>query len=109
MIQGLLTLHNETYEFSSWHSTLLGYAVLLLCLLLNTIGAAVLPKIEGVILILHILGFFAILIPLLHLGPASDASFVFNNFQSHVGWENQGLSWLVGLSGSLFTFIGRLS
>lgn len=106
MVQGLFVLDDQGYVYASWHSTLLGYAVLLLCVAMNTVGAKVLPKIEGAILILHILGFFAILIPLLHLAPRSTPAFVFTHSESLGGWPNSGLSWLVGLSGSIFAFIG---
>ena len=107
MIQGLLVLNLDNYAPLPWQSTLLGYAILALCLLLNTVGATILPKLEGVILILHILGFFAILIPLLHLAPRSKPEFVFGHLEVLSGWKNNGLSWFIGLSGSLFTFIGK--
>lgn len=45
----------------------------------NTVISSWLPKFEGLILILHILGFFAILLPLVILGPHAQPSHVFEH------------------------------
>lgn len=56
---------------------------------------------------LHILGFFAILIPLWVLADIpKPASEVFFDFQDGGGWGNQGLSCLVGMLSPVFSFIG---
>ena len=55
-------------------STLLAYAVLAFALTINIVATSLLAKFEGLILILHIVGFFAILIPLVYLAPHNDAS-----------------------------------
>jgi len=47
MIQGLLVLNDSTYDAPRWQGTLLMYAALLLVIVVNTIGAKLLPKIEG--------------------------------------------------------------
>ena len=73
------------------------YAFLMICVFVNTIGARLLPKIEGGILILHTLGFFAVLIPLVYLSPHSTASFVFTEFNNLSGYKSNGLSWFIGL------------
>ena len=74
---------------------------------MNTIVGKFLPKFEGFILILHILGFFAILLPLALLGSHQDASEVFTTFQNTGNWNTQGLSFLIGLIGSVYTFTGK--
>ncbi len=64
-IQGLIVLNNlDTYIFQAWHGTLLTTAVILCVSLFNTLLAARLPLIEGVLLILHMAGLFAIINPL---------------------------------------------
>lgn len=49
MIQGLLVLNDSsgTYDAPRWQGTLLMYAALLVVVVVNTIGARLLPKIEG--------------------------------------------------------------
>ena len=105
IIQGLLVLNDYSYDYQRWHGTLLLYAVLLVTVFVNTIAVRVLPALEGVILILHMLGFLAILIPLVYLAPRSSTEFVFAIWANFSGYPN-GLSWFVGLTTSSVLFIG---
>lgn len=105
IIQGLLVLNNPTYNPQRWHGTLILYAVLLVSVFVNTVAIRILPALEGIILILHVLGFLAILIPLVHLAPISPAEFVFNHWENVSGYAD-GLSWFVGLTMSAVLFIG---
>ena len=43
------------------------FAALAIVIFVNTLAARLLPKVEGLILIIHTLGFFAIVIPLVYL------------------------------------------
>ncbi len=74
---------------------------------MNTVVGRFLPKFEGSILIIHILGFFAILLPLAILGSHQDASEVFETFLNTGDWPTQGLSFMIGLIGSVYTFTGK--
>lgn len=73
----------------------------------NTVGIKVMPYLESFILVLHVLGFFAILIPLVHLAPMSSSRFVFAEFVNESGYPD-GLSWFVGLTASSVLFIGKV-
>ena len=84
---------------------LLGWVVLAFSVVINTVGSKTLAHFEGVILIVHILGFFGILIPLVYLAPHSDAS-IFTTFVNSGGWSSQGLSFMVGLPSSVFALVG---
>jgi amino acid transporter len=107
LIQGLLILcQPDTYVPQNWHVTLLYWAVILFCVFINVAAGWLLPKFEGALLVLHILGFFAILIPLLVLGPKGDAKEVFTTFVNMGGWDSQGLSFCIGIMGSVFAFVG---
>lgn len=64
---------------------LIGWAVLAFAVTINTVGSKTLAHFEGLILILHILGFFAILIPLVYLSDHNDAS-IFTTFVNTGGW-----------------------
>jgi choline transport protein len=106
MIQGLLVLNYPSYDYKQWHGTMLMWAALLVCVFINTIAARFLPKIEGVILILHTLGFFAILIPLVILAPKGSVDFVFKDFVNQAGWNSNGLAFFVGLISGNLPFVG---
>ncbi|PYH89328.1 amino acid transporter [Aspergillus ellipticus CBS 707.79] len=106
VLQGLLVLNYPDYVFERYQGTLLMWAALILCVMINSIGAKLLPKIEGLILILHTAGFVAILIPLVYLAPHKSPDFVFGSFINSSGWSNAGLTWLIGLMGTNLPFIG---
>ncbi|KAL6704918.1 hypothetical protein ACN47E_007463 [Coniothyrium glycines] len=107
LIQGLLMLcQPDTYVPQNWHVTLLYWAVIAFCVFINVAAGWLLPKFEGALLVLHILGFFAILIPLIVLGPQGDAKEIFTTFVNMGGWQTQGLSFCIGIMGSVFAFVG---
>src|SRR3954468_15533665 len=107
MIQGLITLTVPTYEPKPYQGTLLLWAVIFFAVVINVVVSSMLSKFEGLILILHIVGFFAVLISMITLAPHSDASFVFTTFQNGGGWPTQGLSFFVGMIGNVFAFVGK--
>jgi choline transport protein len=96
-----------SYIPQGWQGTLLFWAVIFFAVFVNTVVSSLLPKFEGLILILHISGFFAILIPLVILGPHDTAKDVFTVWLNEGGWSTQGLSFLVGLTGNAFAFVGK--
>lgn len=105
-IQGLIALNVQDYVWHNWHGTLLTIAVIGFSIVFNTALANRLPLIEGVVLILHVLGFFAIMIPLWVMGPrgnAHDTLFVFTN---NGGWSSTGLSSMIGLTTPMSVLIG---
>ncbi|EON68624.1 hypothetical protein W97_07882 [Coniosporium apollinis CBS 100218] len=106
MIQGLLVLNHENYVPERWHGTLLLVAIALVATFVNTYGARHLPMLEGIILLLHILGFFAIIIPLWVLSPKVSASAVFTSFNNGGGWLNAAAACTIGQLSSLFSFLG---
>ena len=106
LIQGLISLVHPTYSPKLWQGTLLFYAAALLCVLINTLATRALPKIEIMVLVLFVLGFFAILIPLVSLAPHGSAKDVFTTFINGGGWSSQRLSFFVGLSGTVYAFLG---
>ena len=57
-------------------------------------------------LILHLLGFFGVLIPLWILAPINPPSMVFTQFYNLGGWSSQGLSFMVGMLTSVYGLLG---
>lgn len=105
-IQGVVVLTTPTYNPKNWHGTLLTWAVVICGLGINTFVSSVLAKIEALILILHIVGFVAILIPLVYLAPHSSPQEVFTVFVNAGAWPTEGLSFFVGVVGLVFAFLG---
>jgi hypothetical protein len=106
MIQALIILNYADYAPTRWQGTLTLYAVIAFIVFINTYLAKWLPKIEGLILCVHILGFFGIMIPLVVLAPHGSAKDVFATFINGGGWSSNGVSFFVGLITSVFSFLG---
>ena len=107
MIQGLLILNYPGYDYQRWHGTLLFYAVMAFALFVNTYLGRLLPQIESIMLLFHILGFFGILIPLVYLAPHQPASEVFSTFLNLGNWDTTTLSFFVGLVTAMDSFPGN--
>lgn len=105
-MQGLIVLNDTTYNFKRWHGTFLAWAALLVAILVNTLTARLLPKIEAFFLVLYVVGFLAVLIPLLIMAPKSSPSFVFQQFANEAGWDSNGVAFLVGLISCNLPLIG---
>jgi choline transport protein len=107
-IQGLVLLNNPSYIPEAWHGTLLIWAVLGICAIFNTLFSHQLPLVEGVIVVLHIAGFFAVIIPLWVLSDRSHSSAhdVFTVFQDNMGWNSIPFAVILGLTGASSTFVG---
>ncbi|KAE8368540.1 amino acid transporter [Aspergillus caelatus] len=107
MLVGVIAInYPDSYTYKPWHVTLLVIAVAVVALVFNTFLAQKLPLIEGVILVVHCFGFFGILIPLWVLSPSVPPSEVFGSIEDRGGWDNNGLSCLVGLVVPIYALIG---
>ncbi|GKZ31599.1 hypothetical protein AbraIFM66950_000203 [Aspergillus brasiliensis] len=102
----ITVLNHPTYEFERWHGTLLVIAITAFSILFNTFLAKNLPMVEGLILIIHVVGLFAIIIPLWVLAPRNSPKAVFTEFYDGGGWGSPGTATLVGLSTTITSMIG---
>jgi choline transport protein len=104
---GLVTLSHPDYDRKLWHGTLLLWAVLLLCVFINVFVSGALPTIEVIVLVIHVLGFFGILIPLVYLtGSHHSAKEIFSTFNNLGGWRTNALAFFIGLQGNALAFVG---
>ncbi|KAL8860951.1 MAG: hypothetical protein Q9178_002706 [Gyalolechia marmorata] len=106
-VVALIALNSADYVPQLWHGTLLFWAFILVAVFINTVTSRALPNIEIAILVLHIVGFFAFMIPIVHLAPAKASSHeVFTQFSNGGEWPSQGLSFFIGLIGSVYAMFG---
>ena len=101
----MLVENHADSGFQRWYGTLLSWAAILLVDAFNTALSPALAKAEGMVLILHILGLFAVLVPFVYLPPHSSPSEVFALFSNGGGWSFQGLSFFIGLVGNAIAFL----
>lgn len=85
------------------------YAILGLSIFTTTFLGTKLPKIEVILMIFYILGFFACMIPVVYLGPHGNAASVFDTFVNGGGFDTMTLSFFVGMTGNAFVFLGKWS
>lgn len=107
LIQGLMVMNNAAYVPQRWQLVLLYWAMIAFAITVNTLISALLPRVESVILIVHTVGFFAILVPLIYWAPHGTASDVFTLFLNEGGWSSQTLSFFVGIIGPVFSLLGE--
>jgi len=106
IIQGLIALNVSDYVWHNWHGTLLTIAAISFSIIFNTALAVQLPLVEGIVLILHLAGFFAIIIPLWVMAPRANAHTALLEFSNDGGWSSTGLSAMIGLTTPLSVLIG---
>ena len=106
LLQSIIIMLRTDYTAQLWQTMLIVWAILAFCVFINTVATKTLAYFEGVILILYILGFFAILIPLVYLAPHGDGA-LFSTFFNGGTWPTQGLSFMIGLPSTIFSLIGE--
>ncbi|KAF2796033.1 putative GABA permease, partial [Melanomma pulvis-pyrius CBS 109.77] len=106
IVQGLVIMNNPTYVAERWHATLMTYCFLFLALFVNTYLNKYFAKIEGMILILYILGFLGVVISLSTLSIHVTAEQVFKSWNNGGGWSSMSLAWFVSLSSFAGAFAG---
>lgn len=106
IIQGLVVMSRPSYAPEAWHTILLMWAVMSFAVAINSTTSQILAKFEGLVLILHLVGFFCVLIPLVYFGPHGEPSTVFTTFINGGGWSSQSVSFFVGLPASAASLVG---
>jgi amino acid transporter len=106
LLQGIVVLARPAYRPEASHTVLIIWAAALLATTLNLINSRKLAKLESLILILHLAGFFGILIPMVYLSPYNDASFVFTGFTNNGLWPSQGIAFMVAYPSLASSILG---
>ncbi|OAA51580.1 Amino acid/polyamine transporter I [Metarhizium rileyi] len=107
VIQGLITLNDDSYTPTRWEATLLVFAAVIGVSLFNVFAAKHLPLAEGSFVTLYIFSFFPVIITLLVLAPKQSASDVFTKFTDNgAGWPSIALTVMVGQVSSMFVVLG---
>lgn len=97
LLQGIIVLAHPEYVPLPWHTVLLIWGVMLFAVVMNSTTSRALARFEGLVFILHLAGFFGVLIPLVYFAPHNEPSFVFTTFFNEGGWSTQALSFFIGI------------
>lgn len=106
VLQSIVIFNHPEYNPQRWKTTVSVYVVIIVSFLTNTLGAKLLPAFETIVFFVHVLGFVAILIPLVYLGPKGTVHDVFGTFVQEGGWSSKGVTLLVGATTLMYNFIG---
>ena len=107
LIQSIAAEAHPDYNSTGWQGTFIFWAILSAAVLVNTVFSSILPYLEIIILTFHILGFMAVLIPLVYLAPHNSAEEVFTTFVNGGGWYTSAFAVMIGLNGNAGAFIGK--
>jgi amino acid transporter len=106
IIQALIAINNADYQPTDlewrWQGTLLVFAMVLVLFTANIWGAKSLPLLQNILFVVHVFGFFAVIIVLWVLAPRNTASVVFTQFYNGGGWSSIGLSLMVGQISAIY-------
>ncbi|PLB44406.1 amino acid transporter [Aspergillus steynii IBT 23096] len=107
VVQGLISLNNESYVPTRWQGTLLVFAAAIGMSLFNIFGAKRLPLAEGIFVTCHFFAFIPVIVTLLVLAPKVKAEDVFTGFTDNgAGWPSISLTVMVGQVSSMFVVLG---
>lgn len=89
---------HPSYNATAWKAYLYTFGLITLNFLFNAFLSRKLPKLEGIVFVLVIIGYVSTLIVLwvLSTGDRLTASEVFTTFTDEGGWGSLGLSMLAG-------------
>jgi choline transport protein len=103
----LVAVNYPSYEPKAWHLTLLIFALLVMGGLMNMYAWFLIPWLETLAGVLHILLFVVFVVVLVTLAPRHSADFVFLKSASFSGWNNQFVSFNMGLMTPTWGFVGE--
>jgi amino acid transporter len=108
-VSALIAFVNGNFEIPSgfnWLTVVFMIVAMIISTSVNVYGVRLLPWLEGLMFMIHIAGFFAILFPLWIMGERTPTEEVFFTFQDNSGWGSIGLACLVGILGPTVTLVG---
>ncbi len=96
LVQTIILINNDNYAFPAYQGTLLAIAMVVICYVVNIYTAKILPYWQNLFFALHILAYFAYVVPIWVNAPTATHWQVWGDFQNEGGWSSMGLAILVG-------------
>jgi hypothetical protein len=106
LIQSIISINIPTYAFPSWHATLLVIGAVGIAFAGNVFGAKVLPHWQNAVFAIHVMAYFAFIIPIWVNAPRVPSSQVWSGFENSGGWSNLSLSVMIGQLSGIYTQVG---
>ena len=107
MIQSLAVVNNPSYVAERWHVTLIIFALVIVEGLMNMYTFWLIPWIELMAGVLHVVLFIIFVVVLVAMAPRHSAKFVFTESSTSSGWTNSYVSWNLGMLTPTWGFVGK--
>ena len=95
-IQGMVVAYNDNYVPTKWQGTLFVFAGALVTGLVNLFMVNQLPALQKVVIFAHAFGWIPVVVVLAVLAPHATAKQALVQLTSTGGWENIGISLMIG-------------
>ena len=105
-MKALIGLNSSAYEPKQWHGTLLVIAAVSFAIAFNVLLAKHLPVVQSMLLLFHILGLFAVVIPLLVMAPKKNGGEALVEIFNGGGWISDGSALMIGILTPLSSMLG---
>ncbi|KAJ5173413.1 hypothetical protein N7492_006006 [Penicillium capsulatum] len=103
IIQGLISVRNPEYSPQNWQGTLFVFAMVLVIYIANVYGSDLMPVLNNLLMILHVLSWAVVLIVLWAMAPHRSAEAVFvTEWKNMGGWQTMGLSVMIGQISAIY-------
>lgn len=106
LIQSIISINDASYLFPPWQATLLVIGAVLIAFCGNVFGSKILPYWQNAVFAIHVMAYFALIIPIWVNAPRASHDQVWTSFTNTGGWSSMGLSVLVGQLSGIYTQCG---
>ena len=106
LIQSIISINIPTYAFPSWHATLLVIGAVAIAFAGNVFGSKILPHWQNAVFAIHVMAYFAFIIPIWVNAPRVSSKRVWTGFEGSGGWSSLPLSIMAGQLSGIYTQVG---
>ena len=107
VIQGLVTVNDQDYNPTAWQGLLLVAVNVAVMYAVNVWGSRVFPFLQNLLLVFHVMSFFAVLIPLWVVPEHNFTQVAFMQYTNYSGYKTRGLSLMVGQMSAVWALCGE--
>ncbi len=106
LIQSIISINNPNYAFPAWHATFLSIGAVCTAYVGNVFGSKILPHWQNIVFVIHVMAYFAFLIPIWVNAPRASSAQVWTGIENSGGWSSLSLCVMVGQLSGIYTQVG---
>jgi hypothetical protein len=106
LVQSIISIHHSSYAFPPWQATLLVIGAVGIAFIGSVFGSRILPYWQNTVFAIHVMAYFAVIIPIWVNAPRASSQQVWTGFSNSGGWSSLALSVMIGQLSGIFTQVG---